>query len=252
MLLPTFAWAQINLNSGGQIGINTSPISSNQLRVIASSEHTAIYGKSTSSGAARYGVRGEASNGYDSYAFYGTASGADYNYGLRVSVQPGTFNSWGVYSTSSGGYGGYFSGTAAGLYVSGGIYQPSDEKLKTNIREMDRTDIASKLQTLRPLQYEFLDNETLRSRGLPTTHAVEGEHMGLSAQQVADVFPEIVRDIVHVLDEGQSPEERTGEPFQTVTTKAINYDELTVLLLAAVQELQAEVKALKTQLNEER
>lgn len=55
--------------------------------------------------------------------------------------------------------------------------------------------------------------------------------------------------MVHILD---LEDENMSETPETVTTKAVNYQELTVLLLAAVQELKTEVETLKSQINEER
>jgi len=51
-----------------------------------------------------------------------------------------------------------------------------------------------------------------------------------------------------VIDVSQPIEDENGEvneKSEIVTTKAINYQELTIALLAAVQELQAEVAELK-------
>lgn len=181
-----------------------------------------------------YGVRGYAEFGSTNRGVIGEAIDGGVNYGVQG-------NALGPNS-----YGGYFTG---GLYVSGGITQSSDERLKTNIEALDRSVIAAKIQALSPRKYEFLSAESLRGRGLPAAYSTEGTHFGLLAQELESVFPELVSEVVHILDEETI---EPGKEPQTVTTKAINYSELTVLLLAAVQKLQAEVDALKTQLNVER
>lgn len=234
-LLPAFTWAQIDLNSAGRVSIGTSPNSNNQLRVIASTEDIAVFARSASTGNyVNYGVRGEASNGYDSYGLYGSASGAIANYG--------------VYGTASGGsynWAGYFNGS---VYTTGS-YQSSDERLKKNIQPLDNKEILTNLTQVTPRRYEYLTADELRAQDLPALNTKKGEHFGFLAQELEAVFPELVTEVRHVLNEGT---DKLNEAPQTVTTKAINYQELTVLLLAAVQELKAEVETLKTQLNEER
>ncbi|MEX0720698.1 MAG: tail fiber domain-containing protein [Balneolaceae bacterium] len=100
--------------------------------------------------------------------------------------------------------------------------------------------MLSKIMQLQPRKYQFLTNEVLTEQNLPTLNAKEGEHYGLIAQDLEQIFPELVVDVIHQL---QNDEKASSE---TVTTKAINYQELTVVLLAVVQNLQAELEALKT------
>ena len=218
--------AQIEVNSNGNVGINTSPNSIHALRTqmggSMGSTYIANWAYVTGVGYAGIGVRGESNGmGYANYGIYGKASGGTYNWA------------------------GYFQGN---VYTTGS-YQSSDERLKTNIRPLDTESILAKIFQLEPLRYEFRSDEELYNSNLPSMHAKPGDHFGLIAQNLEKVFPELVIEVGHVLDEGSS--EIEGDP-ETVTTKAINYQELTVLLLAAVQELQTEVEALKAQINEER
>lgn len=238
LMIPALVQAQIDLNSGGGVGIGTSPNSNNQLRVIASTEDIAIFGRSANtSNDFNYGVRGEAANGMQSYGVYGTATGAIVNYGVYGKASgPGT------------NWAGYFSGS---VYTTGS-YQSSDERLKKNIQNIDNTDVLTRILELRPVSYEFLTEDELIDQELPALNAKEGIHIGLLAQELEAQFPELVTDVEHVLNGDPTPS-------QTVTTKAINYSELTVALLAAVQKqqveletLKAEIEELKTQLNEER
>lgn len=240
---PTLALAQIDLNSAGKIGIGSSPHSNSKMYVYSTSGNTtdvALRALSSSpSSTYSYGIIGVSED------FVNHARGV---YGIAYE---GNNSNYAVYGNASGtnSYGGYFTG---GLYVSGGITQSSDDRLKTNIQELDRTDISDKIQALRPRQYEFLSPQELQDRNLPASHTDEGTHFGLIAQELEEVFPELVTDVVHVLGEHTGNIDDMEKESPTVTTKAINYQELTVLLLTVVQELQAEVDALKTQLNEER
>lgn len=243
IILPVSAIAQINLNSTGKVGIGSSPHADAKMYVYSTSGSTTDVGlrvlSSSPSSTYSYGIIG-LSEDYVSHArgVYGIA-------------YEGNNSNYAIYGNASGAnsYGGYFTG---GLYVSGGITQSSDDRLKTNIQELNRTDISAKIRALRPLQYEFLSAQELRNRELPASHTDEGIHFGLIAQELEGVFPELVTDVVHVLGEHTGNINDLENESPTVITKAINYQQLTVLLLAALQELQAEVEALKAQINTER
>jgi hypothetical protein len=99
----------------------------------------------------------------------------------------------------------------------------SDLKLKENIS--DATPKLSGLNRLRVVNYN-LKGDTLKQ-------------IGLIAQEVEQVFPGLVEETPDV-----DPD--TKEPTGTVT-KAVKYSVLVPMLLKAVQELNAEVNALKAQ-----
>ncbi len=238
-ILPTLALAQIDLNSAGKVGVGSSPHSNSKMYVYSTSGSTtdvALRALSSSpSSTYSYGIIGLSED------FVSHARGV---YGIAYE---GNNSNYAVYGNASGtnSYGGYFTG---GLYVSGGITQSSDDRLKTNIQELDRTDISDKIQALRPLQYEFLSPQKLQDRNLPASHTDEGTHFGLIAQELEKVFPELVSDVVHVLGEHTGDIADIEKESPTVTTKAVNYTELTVLLLATVQELQERVQSLEQEI----
>ncbi|CAN5218213.1 hypothetical protein BH23BAC3_BH23BAC3_34250 [soil metagenome] len=260
-LISVPAYAQITVNSSGNIGIGSTPVSSFKIHVEDNNSDGGIrvintgysffnYGVrsvTTGSGDYGYGVYGKAENSMLSHGVYGESFGTTaFNYGVYGNAKNGFMSNYGVRGSASGSssYGGYFTG---GVYVSGGITQSSDERLKTNIRELNNEDITEKVRQLRPMRYEFLKPDELRNQGLPASHTQDGEHFGLIAQELDEIFPELVSDVVHVLNEDMQAERTQGEPT-IVTTKAINYQELTVVLLAAVQELQARVELLEIEL----
>lgn len=263
--IPFTIEAQITVNSNGHVefseGLYTSLNSGSTYdKAIHGNVQNAgpfaygIYGKVQNIGSSGYGVYGSVSNatyyGYGVYAF-ATATGsgtASRNVGVYARAQNASTYNYGIIASANGpnNYGGYFLN---GIYVSGGITQASDERLKKNIRALNIEDVSAKIRQLKPQRYEYLNAGELKQRGLPVSHAEEGDHFGLLAQELEKVFPELVSDVVHALDESLDQEQRAGKEPETVTTKAINYQELTVVLLAAVQELQNKVEVLEAALN---
>jgi len=111
---------------------------------------------------------------------------------------------------------------------------------------LNNANMLTKITELQPRKYQFFTNEELKQQRLPQLNAKEGKHFGLLAQELEEIFPELVTDVVHVLEEDVEPEQRAGKEPETVTTKAINYQELTVVLLAAIQEMQSRIETLET------
>lgn len=90
-----------------------------------------------------------------------------------------------------------------------GIYSSvSDRRLKKNINPLP--DALHKLMKLKPCQYHFLENEES-----------EPQHYGLIAQEVVEIFPEIV-------------------DYSSESDKhLLSYSELVPVLIKAIQEQQA-------------
>jgi hypothetical protein len=104
------------------------------------------------------------------------------------------------------------------LIVAGSIFNPSDEKLKTNIREL--LDIDSEdLTDLKPVQFSY-NNDTNNHK-----------HYGFIAQDVEKLYPALVTD-------------NTGY-------KSINYIELIPIMLHKMKKMQDELDELKEKLREE-
>ncbi len=102
------------------------------------------------------------------------------------------------------------------------VFAGSDMRLKTDVRDLGATlDSISKLDTI---LYKW--NPEVSS---PLATG-EGEQVGLVAQQVAELFPELVRK-----------EETTGHLM-------INYPKLTTHLVSAVKELNQRVQELEKKL----
>ncbi len=230
------------MGSNGNVTIGDEAINSTQkLRVecLTSAQcqdytRRAIYGFAGNTPNVAYGVTGRVEDaavsiGVDGYALNGSMA----TYGVRGQ---------GIGSSS---YGGYFTG---GLYVSGGIVEQSDARLKTNIRDLSEEKILSLIMKLQPKRYESLTESQLRSDGYPGTLTAEGEYLGLLAQDVENIFPYLVHEITHLLEDMNDAEETQNGSPDTVTTMGINYIGLIPVLVAGLQEQQEQIEELEARL----
>ena len=104
------------------------------------------------------------------------------------------------------------------LIVAGSIFNPSDEKLKTNIRGL--LDIDSEdLTYLKPVKFSYTNDSSNRT------------HYGFIAQDVEKLYPALVTD-------------NTGY-------KSINYIEFIPIMLYKMQQMQDELDELKEKLSDE-
>ena len=279
---PRPAAAQIEMDDGGNAGVGTVPGSATQLTVegeeggaagsgaetgISASGATGI--SATGNGAYRgVGVRGNAGDtkGVLGYAFDHPNYGS-YSYGVRGQSEGsgsygvyGSGDSYGVYG-SSNSYAGYFNGD---LVYTGDFYQSSDRKFKREIQTLgqglsseiqtrvegfsapsggqQQESVRAKLLRLEPKRYRYRTGE-YEQMGFP-----EGEQYGLIAQQVAEVFPSLVGEVVHP---GKLTRSSSGEVTgvsESVTYQSVNYMELVPMLIQTAREQQAEIDALREEL----
>jgi hypothetical protein len=104
------------------------------------------------------------------------------------------------------------------LYVNGSIFNPSDEKLKTNIKYLNECDHTNNLIiNLNPISFEY------HSDNLKQTH------YGFIAQDIEKQFPTLVSS-------------------DTMGYKTVNYIEIIPLMLAKLQKMQEEIDELKQRL----
>ncbi|MEJ2050403.1 MAG: tail fiber domain-containing protein [Calditrichota bacterium] len=218
-------FGQISLNSSGNVAIGSSPSSSYKLDVhyySVASVHTGIYCTTTSGSGSiyNYAIQGRATtSGYTNYGIYGYASGAAYNWA------------------------GYFNGNV----FTTGSYQPSDERIKKNIEQLDKRDMLTKIEQLKPVSFQFLSEAELREKGLPSLNIKAGNHIGILAQDLEKIFPEFVTDVSQPIEDDNG---EIDENPEIVTIKAINFNELIVALIAAVQEQQAKIEELERKIAE--
>jgi len=110
---------------------------------------------------------------------------------------------------------GQFSGN---LTVNGSINAPSDIRLKTHIETL--TNVLEKIDNLRGVRYEFIDQKKYAT----------GSQIGVIAQELQKEFPELV----------------VTKPDGYL---AVNYTQLTGVLIQAIKEQQQEIKSMKESLD---
>jgi len=108
------------------------------------------------------------------------------------------------------------------LYVDGVIYNPSDVILKTDIKDISKAEVDA-LMTLTPKTFHFVKEKEKEEGG-------DRRHYGVVAQDVEQVLPDLVKQT-----------ETPDGPH-----KSVNYIELIPLMLAKIQDLQAQIDRLKT------
>jgi hypothetical protein len=105
------------------------------------------------------------------------------------------------------------------IYVGGTVTSSSDIRLKTNIEEFDNSHILDKIENLRTIRYNYIDDES------------NTPYVGFIAQDFVEEFPDFVR----------CPD---GGYY------SLDYQKISVILMECVKELKREVKFLKTELQE--
>jgi hypothetical protein len=190
-----------------------------------------------------YGIALFADGGWKGVVATASQAGTGSRYGGDFAAYGGASANYGIYAYSPSGlsnYAGYFAGN---VHVSGTFTNPSDERLKKDVRALNGS--LSKVMYLRPATYYF-DNSTLPVEGL-----AQGRQIGLMAGDVSQVLPELVHQVL-VPKRGEAKKEAGAheETFQSV-----NYIGLIPVLVGAIQEQQraiqeqqAEIKALKAAL----
>ncbi|MCB9194376.1 MAG: tail fiber domain-containing protein [Flavobacteriales bacterium] len=193
--------------------------------------------------ATNIGMRTWAQNGKVNYGLYAhTTVEIPYSIQSNVGVygnaqEEGTSAQGGVSNSCIGIWGrakcatpntwaGYFDGN---VYCAG-AYFGSDAALKTNVQPVDNaTDLLNQLS---PVSYYF-DTVQYNFMGVPSDL-----QYGLIAQDVAQVIPNIVKQVVRPAEY-----DTAGTMLhEAVSFKALNYNELIPLLLAVAKEQQATIQ----------
>ena len=138
-------------------------------------------------------------------------------------------------------YAGFFAGD---LYAASGPWGPSDENLKSDLEQLEPGTAADQLAQVEVYSYRYNTEEH------PQMHLPSGEHVGVKAQQLEEVFPQLVKHMT------QPPEyDREGNLLhEAVEFKAVNMSGLVPYLLLTVQHQQerlAEMDARMSALNEQ-
>lgn len=169
------------------------------------------------------GVTGTSSNSCDSpgqsalmIGVSGTARACD-----NSDIAIGVYGSAGG-ATSGQDYAAWFDGIG---YISSGIWVPSDSTLKNNIAVLDAGDAVQRFMQLGPKSYEF------NTGAHPTWALPEGTQHGFLIQDLAQLYPHLVKEAMHppVLD-------TTGEVLEEAAPLLVmNMDGLIPEIVTVVQ-----------------
>ncbi|MEZ4737901.1 MAG: tail fiber domain-containing protein [Flavobacteriales bacterium] len=191
------------------------------------------------------GVFGQVSNAKYSYGVLGDATNAGASPGTSADLigvsgsSSATNNSVrcvGVYGKASGAiasnsWAGWFDGLT---YCTLGVWSASDSQLKRDVQEIENA--SALLAQLNPRSYEY-DSDAFGFMGFDS-----GRHMGLMADEVAEVLPSAVKDITRPAD----VDSLGNEVNPAVSFKALNYQELIPLLIASNKEQQDRIDRLES------
>lgn len=142
-----------------------------------------------------------------------------------------------VFGAGDSAYAGYFDGN---LVYTGSFYKPSDQMFKTNIRGFDSA--LEKVMALQPRKYNYRTGMRAEGVNLPP-----GEHYGLVAQEVEEVFPELVGNLIHP---GKPPLKADDPVEESIPYKGIDYVEMIPILIQAIKEQQQTIEELKAEIEE--
>ncbi|MEO1808539.1 MAG: tail fiber domain-containing protein, partial [Bacteroidota bacterium] len=201
----------------------------------------ASYGLSSNSRNARvgFGLIGESVNAEAvGYGVYGRSLNVSTGSAWGVfGIVANSTTQYGIFGGAASGptsYAGYFNGD---LVYTGSFGSVSDRRLKKDIKTLNSAlDIVSQL---RPTTYTFRTDE------FAYMNLDQDLQYGFIAQEIEEVLPSLTMNIRQPIMEDNDPEKVSHEDFT-----GVDYVQLIPILTAAIQELQQEVVALKSQLAE--
>lgn len=169
-----------------------------------------------------------------------------YNYGVIGGINDDYVNGAGIFGTTNhntgvyinGRYAGYFDGSVCitGTLTSSTIRTPSDIRLKENVTSLSSLEKTSgetlaNVMDMNVIKYNYRErqeerSDTARTRVQQPTAAKKQLHYGLSAQELQQIYPDLVI-------EGQDG------------YLGVNYIELVPILIRSIQELKAELDEVR-------
>jgi hypothetical protein len=203
------------------------------------SSSAAIYG--ANSGNNGEGIRGSAF-GAGGYGVYGNAAGTGSSsftgvYGYGSGSSGADYGIYGQQGNGNNDFAAYFNGSVA---YTGTLSSTSDIKLKSNIQPYQNG--LNALMQLSPSTYEYKHDGLYRYMKLP-----EGKQIGLIAQNIETVLPELIQNAEFVSLEKQEGE---SQPEQVkIEYKSVNYIGLIPVLISAIQEQQQQIELLKKEID---
>lgn len=219
------------------------------------SNRVAVFGRSEAFGYWGLGIGGKFIGGNAGVIGESTALGSGNRTGGSFTAGLGEWNNIGVSGQSLGGvvscgvygrglggyysYAGYFDGN---VVVNGQVEgPPSDESLKTDINDLDGA--LEQLMDLTPKHFRYRIEEN------PDVNLPDGFHMGLVAQDVEEVFPDLVSNVPIITP--PNDKDKANKQNSAPNSKeylSVNYLELIPVLIKAVQEQQEQIEELQYQI----
>jgi hypothetical protein len=220
--------------STGYVGIGTtSPLARLYVEeTSATSGGAGYFEMNVSSAGQNTGLRG-----------FGSGSSGSNQGGIFAATGTGqNMGVWSVVSGNPGDWAGYFNGD---VNIVGKAYctlnmWSSDRKLKKDIQPL--TNSMAKITQLKPSSYLFRRDE------FKTSNLPEGLQLGLIAQELEEVFPELVSEL------GEQPmlDEKGKISGTTPGHKVVNYIGLIPVLIGGMQEQQQLIVSQQKQLDDQK
>jgi len=148
---------------------------------------------------------------------------------LQSSVAMSINGSRDIYIPESVGIGVAANGTAGRLDCSNDVvaFASSDKRLKENIKPLDNA--LDKINKINGVEFDW---KKLTEKEKETIHGNKGHDVGVIAQEIEEVLPEVVT----TRDNGY---------------KAVKYEKIVPLLIEAIKEQQVQIDELKTKIGEQ-
>ncbi len=213
-----------HLNERGYYGVFGQSSRDEQTRNIGTAGYVGSHGVRFPAYNARTGVAG-VTRPADSQMNVGTLGY------VGNGAPPSLITTIGVYGEARD-WAGWFQGdtwTQGIGFFTAGAFTISDQSLKENVAEVPEEETSAVVSQLHPVSYTFTP-EAVEDLNVP-----EGEQVGLLAQELEQVLPGLVKEVVHpaVMD-------TLGNVIQAEQTlKTVNYTGLIPYLIADNQRLQA-------------
>ena len=215
---------KVGIDTEGQLGFsvrnfNTSPSTGSNKGVEVEVQHQSGNG---------VGVSVACLNGLRSTGVFANADAIDLSIGVHGLTPAASNFSAAIYGDAGTYAGNNYAGYFDGIVLSTVGYIPSDSKLKNNIN--NEISALKQISLLRPITYNYIETEGI---SLPA-----GNQHGFISQELAEVFPELTKDITKPIFE------ENGEIVSDLSYKAVNYTGLISVLTAGIQELNTELTAV--------